>query len=282
MKRTWIDSLPEGFNKELIRAEEERYMRKRKHRIHKAIFVAIVGFVLVFILLFLATGCSKVSADGKETTVESVVVTVSEKEYYPKETGNIRMKIVSSDGPVHVRYNPNLSNKEKTLVDLENGTEFYVSALYMEGEFLGFPADSYHTSFVKDIEDSDGIFWVYSYYCKAERYNYMPENAPEVKNLGIMDVEDSNIIGLKIHGNPRVRSTPTTKDDGNIYGRLLDTTIIVESFETIKIDECRVFYGVPAHTVEAYLYDESYGAIYYDNDGILWISVDYAEPVYKN
>ena len=286
-KNNWIDTLSEGFNKQLIRAEEERAERKWRHQRNKMVFVMTIFVVLIIVLVLLATGCSnKVNAETTATTsapAPAPVSTFKAKEFTPIREGNIRMTIVSTDGPVHLRYNPDLSDAEKTSVDLANGTQFYVDTLYHDGQFYGFRGDAYHQEFLGDLleADADGIFWLYTYYVDCDAWGYLPENAPEVKNLEIMDVEDPNIIGFEVHGNPRVRSTPTTTTDGNIYGRISDARIVVGEWETIKTDGHRAFFGVSAAYVEAYLYDESYGHIYYDADGILWISAEYADPIYK-
>lgn len=238
-----------------------------------AIAITIIGFGKA-----LMEKTPKVDAsEGNEKIEVTTTVTISKPEYEPKyQAKNVFFKVDGSstgDEFVNVRSNPNMSDKEK-IGKLPSGQEFVSKICYVSDEFYGFPVEALNGK-MEEVIDEDGIVWMSRYYLKVAAYDY-PELAKDEGDPS--NRIETNYTKLTIiNGSPRVRSTPTAKDYSNFYGILPEGTVIEASAPIIVNDNSYTFYGVRAADLEWALETVGFGNIWYDADGIIWISAEYAE-----
>ena len=259
---------------------------KKKFLSYILLLVAIGVFIAVTVLsLRFAFSITK-AAD--ETTVMTAADKVAEqaKQYNYRIWRSDCNAYLTVDGRrtgdeyVNVRSQPDMSNNYK-VGRVADGTQIVADRLYLYGDtnndFVGIPAESLKG--ILDIEDdSDGIVWMSYYYLKVQVFPY-PETYEDDPNrpYRTTDFTKVEIVGNE---NPNLRATPYTADVGNVYGKLPVGTVIEVSGEAkLLLNDTNTFVGIPlvAGSLESVMEEVGYGHIYYDQDYVLWVSLDYAK-----
>ena len=246
-----------------------------------ALGIACIVMIIVTILSFWLLMSSLENKESDPPAVQETVMAVPKTaapSHEPKHLEkNIFFKVDgarTADEYVNLRSEPAMSDKYR-IGRLASGTEFVANAMYVDGDFYGFPVEALKG--IYDAEgDEDGVLWMSRYYLHAEVYSY-PETQEGLeareKEWITTELTTLTIVG----GNPRVRSTPSTKDMGNVYGTFPEGTVIKTSTPIVVDCGSYTFYGVRVADVEGALQEIGYGHIWYDADNIVWVSSRYAE-----
>lgn len=255
--------------------------KSNEWRVVVALGLACLIMVIITILSFwllMSSLENKESDDPSEIQETAMVVPkAAAPSYEPRHLEkNIFFKVDggrTADEYVNLRSEPGMSDKYR-IGRLASGTEFVANAMYVDGDFYGFPVEALKG--IYDAEDEDGVLWMSRYYLHAEVYSY-PETQEGIeardKEWISTELTTLTIVG----GNPRVRSTPSTKDMGNVYGTFPEGTVIKTSSPILVDCGSYTFYGIRVADVEGYLEELGYGHIWYDADNIVWVSSRYAE-----
>lgn len=268
-------------------------LRDAKRKNEVIVYLLAAGILIVFVVVTILAlkfvfGLidSKEIVEEETTTIIEQPVPAKQYEYGLKYSNcNIYLTVDgrrTGDDFVNVRSQPGMSDKYK-IGQVADKAQFVANCLYAysdpNNEFIGFPVESLDGVVnVEDGDDGDNIVWMSLYYVYVEVYDYPETYKDDPKRpYETTDFTKVEIVGEE---SPNIRATPCTGDKGNIYGVLpVGTVIELSDGARLLLNDTNTFVGIPlvAGSLEGVIESRGYGHIYYDQDYILWVSLDYAK-----